>query len=197
MKYKTKIYGLIISILAIFALLVWADTETTTVTFVIPSEIDHSISYGGSCSSANFYFVENDGSLDGTQARINLTSDANPWTSEGASNTCQNSTVAGITITNSGSSVINVSMNTSTSLPSGTGLKAALADAGYEATCSGTATTSTCVDVIYGAAVQVAGDLSAQGGTEDVWVWANMSNFNSGVAGSDTETLQSHGYLSS
>jgi hypothetical protein len=163
-----------------------ADIEQTTVTFVIPSTIDHSLSYGGTCSSANFYFVEEDASIDGTQAKINASSDS------AGSNMCQDAGTAGIVITNDGSTAVDVVMNMSTAYPAGTNLKVAQADAGYQAVCDGTADSDGCADIpALSAGVTVAASVAGQGGTQELWLWANMSNFNSGISGSDTATLNS------
>lgn len=174
--------------LLLLAIFVIADTESTTVTWVIPSQVDHSIAYGEACSSANFYFVENDAVIDGTQAKLNLTSDS------AGVNLCQTNDTAGMVISNVGSVNINITANMSTVLPAGVGLKAANASDGYEVICSGVSNSTACVDIIFGAAVIIANDIPAQIGTKEVYLWGNMTNFNAGIAGSDTETLETHSH---
>ncbi len=180
-------------ILAILAIMLWvglvyADIETTTVTFVIPSSTEHSVAYGGSCSSSNFYFVENDTTKDGSQTMINATADT------GATSSCQDGSTSAITVSNAGSSIINVSANFTVALPSGITVKAANATAGYESSCSGTVTATTCADIPNGASVILAKNMAAQTGTADIWIWVDMSSFNSGVATSGiARTMQTHG----
>ncbi|MBU1020421.1 MAG: hypothetical protein KJ847_04340 [Firmicutes bacterium] len=181
MKWKN------ISIVAMFLLLaamVTADVEQTTVTFVIPTDIDHSVSYGGACSSANFYFVESDGNKDGTQAQINVTSD------DAGTLPCQNETTSGLILSNLGSVNVDIVANVTAAYPAGSNLKAATADAGFEVECTGTVDAATCADIPFGVPVALASALTAQTGTEEIWIWANMTNFNAGVAGQNTATLE-------
>ena len=177
MKRKT-VFTLLGIILMLGTVIVLADTQFTKITFVIPSSVSHSLAYGGACDENKFFFVENDGSYQGTQARINVTSDNVGWTTSGTG--CQDGE-ASIVITNSGTVAVNMSVNTSAAFPAGTGLKVALADAGYEADCTDTVSTTTCADVIYGTAVNVSLAL-APSVTRDLYFFGNMSDFNSGVA---------------
>lgn len=171
-----KKFLFVLGLVAFFGLaFVFADTEQTTVTFVIPASVDHSLSYGGTCSASNFYFVEVDATKDGTEDMVNVTSDTSGVAQ------CQNATIGGITINNVGSVNVNVTANFTASLPSGVTFKIAQANAGYQASCGGTVSTSTCADIST-TAVLVAEDVTAQSGTQELWLWADMSNFNGGVA---------------
>lgn len=175
MKWKN------ISIVAMLAMLICsmmaiADTEQTTVTFVIPSQIDHSVAYGGACSSANFYYVETDATKDGNMEAINVTSD------DAGTLACQTAAIAAITLNNLGSVNVNIVANMTAAYPDGVVLKAASAAAGYETVCSGTVAAGTCAYIINGVGVTLVAGLTAQTGTEEIWIWGNFSNFNAGVA---------------
>lgn len=189
MKTKKGLIGLLgLVVLLIGGIYALADSETTTLTFVIPSEVDHSISYTSPCSTSVFYFIESDSNKNGTQTHINVT--------DASSNPCQNVSTASMTINNIGSVNVNVTTNiTDSALPSGITLKVAQNDTGYESTCSGPPVNETdCASITYGAAVTVITDLTAQTGTDDLWWWVDMSNFNNGVATTGiTRTLSTHG----
>lgn len=156
---------------------VLADTETTTVTFVIPSSVDHSLTYGSSCSSTLFYYVETDTTKDGTLNMINASSDTS-----GAS-PCQTAGQGAFTVNNLGSASINVTMNFSSALPSGISVKSANASGGYEAQCTSTiAGLTACVNITNGAGARLIDNLEGQTGTVEIWTWVDMSNFNGGLA---------------
>jgi hypothetical protein len=171
---------------------VLADTTSTTVTFVIPSYVAHSVSYGSTCDSSNFFFVESDAVKDGTQTKINVT------TSSAGTTYCQNTTMAAMTLTSASSVAINVSGNFTAALPSGITIKAAHNWSGYEAgACTGTAANTTCVSVSNNNAL-LKGNLATPGGTQNIWWWCDMSSFNSGVATTGvTRTLQTIAIASS
>ena len=165
--------GIVLLLMVAFVL---AESDSTTVTFVIPASVSHSLSYGGSCSSSNFYFVEGDATIDGTQAGINATSDS------AGSNLCENATVAGIVISNIGSVNVNMTANFTAALPTGVVMKVSLNASGYQASCTGTVpTTAVCANVST-TAVTIVNSLTAVSGTQNTWWWTDFSNFNSGVA---------------
>lgn len=178
--------GVLVYLIGISAVL--ADTEETTVTFVIPTSIDHSVAYGASCSSSLFYFVETDATKDGTQGGLNVTSDA------AGANKCQNTTLSAMTISNVGSVNANITANFTAALPSGITVKVGQNYTAYESSCTGPPVNeSQCGNVSIGAPIVVIEDLTAQTGTDDLWWWCDMSDFNSGVATSGiARTLQTH-----
>ena len=155
---------------------VLANTVSTTVTFVIPSSVVHSVSYGASCSSSNFYFVENDATINGVQTAINVSSDS------AGTSPCQDGTNPSMILNNIGSVSIDVAANFTTALPTGVTVKTASTAGGY----SGATT------VPHGAAVSIATSIAAQTGTQDKWWWADFDNYNSGAATSQTRTLNTH-----
>jgi len=64
---------------------VYALNTDITVTFKIPSAISHQVAYRGTCDATHFYFVEKDGTYDGTDTHINV--------SDGSGTYCQNESV--------------------------------------------------------------------------------------------------------
>ncbi len=186
----TKIeFGILVSIFfMMFVPIALADTTSTTVSFIIPSSISHVIGYAASCGSSDFAFVENDGTYDGTQTRINVT--------QIDGTVCQTDSVSGLNISNTGNDIINVTFKFTSALPSGIVVKASLAEGGYEASCSlaaaDTPTTGACHNVTDSEEVLVANDLTALTGTEDVWMWADMTDYNSGVSVTMTRGMQSN-----
>lgn len=189
MRIKKKTLLLLTSVIAllIVAGVVLADTESTTVTFVIPTSVDHSISYGtvaATCSSANFFFVESDAIKDGTQTAINVSGNVN-------GDLCQNSSVSATVINNVGSVNVNVSANFTAALPAGVTVKAKQGSS-PSLPCPGSEY-ATATTVPNGAAVLIAQNISAQVGNAKVCWWADFSNFNGGVATTGiTKTLTTH-----
>jgi hypothetical protein len=174
------------------AMTVYADTQDTTVTFVIPSSIVHSLTYSDSCSASNFFFVENDTSKDGYAIGINVSSDATPdsfcFGDEGN---------ATLTINNDGSSMINVSANFTTALPSGVEVFVAQNYSGFwngtgdTPICGGPITNTTACDTLTAGAnkgVLVGHNIAAQTGAATAMFQANFTNFNSGVETGTTIT---------
>ena len=167
-----------------------ADLQTTTVKFIIPSSVSHSIGYAGSCGSSDFAFLESDGTKDGTQTEINVT--------QGDGTECQNGSTSAITITNNGNDYINITLNFTSALPSGVTVKASNSSNGYESTCSLTEAdipvSGQCKIVNNTVDALLSYNLTASS-TEDVWLWADFSSFNSGLAtgaGGITRTLQTN-----
>lgn len=106
-------YGLILLFLfAIFSVMVLAPTTNTTVmTWIVPSNKSHTIEYGGTCTASLFYFPENkgeDSDVDGNSARILPYPD-----SAGTGTACQSaaSNGYGMRITNNGNVAINLDAN--------------------------------------------------------------------------------------
>ncbi len=90
-----------------------ATTNATTMTWIIPANKSHTISYGGACSSSAFYFVETNGEDadgDGNSARIL------PYDASTAGSACQAAGVAGMTVTNNGNTSFNLDANFQTGL---------------------------------------------------------------------------------
>jgi hypothetical protein len=168
-KYNMRIRNSIIGALLIVGLLLVplasASTTTTTFTFVVPSNIAHTLSYGGSCSTSAFYFV-GDASGDGT----NLV----PRDAASGGSACQ-STTPGLTINNGGNVAIDVTGEFA-SLPAGVTVWTADTNGGAEVQSWTSASTS---------AKQIAATIAASG-THETWVYANLTSFNSGVAGQQT-----------
>ncbi len=114
-KINTEYIGDAMRLLIWFALfvvliapLVNADTDTTVMTWVVPSNFSHSIAYGGSCNNTSFYFIESnseDSDIDGNGGRIL------PYNASAGGTACQSATVAGMTITNNGNVAINLDAN--------------------------------------------------------------------------------------
>jgi len=93
-----------------FALMVYAAVENnTTMTWVVPSNVSHTLTYAGACSTSDFYFVEDqctlDSDVDGNGSQCL------PQTTSAGGTTCQDASTAAITITNNGNVPINVDGN--------------------------------------------------------------------------------------
>ncbi|MEM0360734.1 MAG: hypothetical protein QXK06_05355 [Candidatus Diapherotrites archaeon] len=67
-------FWVIVLILINFCIVVFADTQTTTLSWVIPANVVHTLSYGGNCSNSAMYFIETnspeDPDIDGNGAKI-------------------------------------------------------------------------------------------------------------------------------
>ncbi|MDO8427967.1 MAG: hypothetical protein Q7S92_02025 [Candidatus Diapherotrites archaeon] len=80
-------------------------------TWVVPANYSHTVTYGAACSTSAFYFVETDSNMDsdadgnGSQARPNSSSGG------GAATKCQSSTLAPVLITNNGNIAANIDGN--------------------------------------------------------------------------------------
>ena len=101
---------LVYALVFIFAALAFAATENdTTMTWVVPSNVSHTLAYGAACSSSEFYFVEDtctfDSDVDGNGAKCL------PQTTSAGGTACQSVTVAGITVTNNGNVAVNIDGN--------------------------------------------------------------------------------------
>lgn len=159
----------------------FAATADTTVTFKIPADIAFSVAYPASCSSADFAFYESDGTLDGSQTHINVTQ------TDGSA--CQTAAAPAINVTNDGNTAIDITAAFTASLPAGITVKASQAATGYESSCTGTEPpASVCVELSDSS--KLLADGIAAGASQEIWVWADMSSFNSGAAGEDTRTLR-------
>ncbi|MDO8537584.1 MAG: hypothetical protein Q7S21_01745 [archaeon] len=89
-----------------------ANTITSTMSWVVPSNKSHSIAYGGSCSASSFFFVESDANFDGADTDGNGSMVApNSFNQGGVSTQCQTGGIAGMTITNNGNVAINIDAN--------------------------------------------------------------------------------------
>ncbi len=108
-------------ILVCFSAYVLADVDTTTMTWYVATAKSHSISYGGSCSSTAFFFPESSAALDndsdGNASRIL------PQEDRAGTAACQSSSVAGMTIENTGTGNINIDANFASALDTNVWLK--------------------------------------------------------------------------
>ncbi|MEK6941355.1 MAG: hypothetical protein AABW85_00675 [archaeon] len=102
-------------------MLVFADVQTTTMTWFVPSSKSHSIAYGGTCTSTIFFFPEDQAALDndadGNAAQIL------PFNARSGGSACQSSTVAGMTITNTGTVTETIDANFAATLDTNVWLK--------------------------------------------------------------------------
>ena len=84
-------------------------TNTTTMTWVVPSSKSHTLTYGGSCNASLFYFVESnavfDSDVDGNASQVL------PYDAESAGSACQAVGTAPILITNNGNVTIDIDAN--------------------------------------------------------------------------------------
>lgn len=110
---------LLVSVLVLVSLVLFssfslaATTNTTAMTWVIPSNKSHTLTYGGACSASNFYFVESNGEdsdIDGNTSKIL------PYSASSGGTVCQSNAVASITVTNNGNVAINIDANFQTGL---------------------------------------------------------------------------------
>lgn len=109
------IIGLVLVLLAPVAMA--AVTNTTTMSWVVPSNKSHTVAYGGSCSSSAFYFIESnspavggDPDIDGNGSKVL------PYNAASGGTACQSASVAGMTVTNNGNVTINIDANFQTGL---------------------------------------------------------------------------------
>lgn len=158
------------------ALLVHADDQTTTVTFVIPSSISHTVFYGQSCSDSAFYFVDEDGTYDGSMAKINVSSD-----STANANWCQNVTSAGMLLDNTGNDEVNFTAKWDSDL-AGIDLIAGINWSSYGTECDGIPgyAAGNCTNITDSSTL-IANN-SGSGTNTSIWWWVIMDNFNSGAA---------------
>jgi len=194
-------YSLILFFLIALVSFAFADTQTTTLTWVIPSNVSHTLTYGGNCSTTAMYFSEaNAGSgatpIDGTATKIP------PYDAESGGAACQDGTSkAAITVHNAGNVVLDVNAVITTTLETGVTLKAWLGNSGncgtggmggWEGTCSKTGaddstvpTTTACVS-IGDTTKQVLADVAVSG-TAHICLAADFSGM---TFGTRTDTLQ-------
>ena len=194
-------YLIFMAFITAFAACAYADTQTTTLSWVVPSSVSHTLTYGGSCSTSAMYFVESNAAagaspVDGNAIKII------PYDAASAGAACQDgSSKAAIRVTNGGNVYIDVNAQITTTLQAKVVLKDWNGDAsgcgtsglgGWEAACSkigGTdatvPTSSTCVS-IGDTAVQVLADINA--GYYGYMCLA--ADFNGLSAGTTTDTLQ-------
>ncbi|HZX19987.1 MAG TPA: hypothetical protein VFF13_03160 [archaeon] len=108
MKIGLKILVVYLTIFCAF--FVYAATEVnTTMTWVVPSSVSHTLAYGGACSSSNFFFVETncvfDSDIDGNGSKCL------PYDAASAGSACQAAGTAGATVTNNGNVAFNLDGN--------------------------------------------------------------------------------------
>jgi hypothetical protein len=135
-----KKFFAIAALLALFAGFAAAATSANaTVHFVVPSSFDFTIAYDSNCTGGTFYFVESDGTIDGTQTAIYPTDDASH------TNVCQSTLADGnlMTVTVTGTQATDFNGFWTAAVVTGTTTKVWLAKAaggcdtaGCEASCS-------------------------------------------------------------
>lgn len=120
MFVKTIVIAILIFLVSPM-LLVFADQQTTTMTWFIPSSKSHSIAYGGACSSTAFFFPEDeaivDNDVDGNGYQIL------PFDARSSGTACQSDSAAGMTITNTGNVTTNIDANFASALDTNVWLK--------------------------------------------------------------------------
>ena len=148
----------ILAVAVLFALSIGAMAATSTnatVHFVVPSSYDFTIAYDSNVAASTFYFVETDGTIDGSETAIK------PYDDASATNLCQGAGADAnlMTVTITGTNATDINGFFTAAVVAGTTSKVWLAKttggcdpAGCEATCSVTdietgVTTTTCRDV--------------------------------------------------
>jgi len=202
---KTIYILMTLLILASFTL---ADLQETTVSWVVPSAVSHSVGYPGGCDAVNFFFVEHDVTIDGTQTKII------PKTTAAGDVNCQTASASGeaMSITNGGNITLDVNMTITSILFTGVTLKAwhavtaagagagcgTIGLGGWEAGCTATGaddstvpSVSTCLSV-GDTNVQLLADLAVG----DVNYLCFAADFSSVVQGTNSDTLQSNAFQS-
>jgi hypothetical protein len=195
---RALILGLVLLCLSAMVL---ADTDETTLSWVIPANVSHTLSYGGSCSSSAMYFIEDDASPDGSDTQLL------PYDADSAGSPCQSVSVAAITISNNGNVTTDVNASVTSTLETGVTLKLWLGSSGcgasglggYEGSCSKSGaddsnvpTTAACVS-IGDSSKQIVADLAASG-SQQLCLAADFSSLSQGTT---TDTFQTSGYQSS
>ncbi|MFH1239819.1 MAG: hypothetical protein V1672_01255 [Candidatus Diapherotrites archaeon] len=198
----------VLMVLMILGSFVLADLQETTVSWVVPSSVSHSVGYPGGCDTTNFFFVEHDVTIDGTQTKII------PKTTAVGDVNCQTDSAAGeaMSITNAGNVTVDVNMVITSSLFTGVTLKAwhavtaagagagcgTIGLGGWEAGCTATGaddgtvpSVSTCLSV-GDTNAQILADLAV--GDANYLCFA--ADFSSVAQGTNTDTLQSNAFVS-
>ena len=125
MKFTLKTIFILIAVAGFLILpIATANDSDTTLSWVVPANFAHSIAYGGSCNASAMYFIEADGTIDGTD--VNLI----PYSAASAGTVCQSAALTPIKITNSGNVIIDINARTSAALTSGVTLKMWLGNGG-------------------------------------------------------------------
>lgn len=196
-----KITYLAMAFIVVFSL-AFADVDQTTVSWVVPTNIAHTITYANSCSTSAFYFVETDATQDGDMNKIIPANDV------AGDNNCQDgSSLMAMSIKNDGSVTTDVNMSFTSSLQAGVRFIVWLGDGthcgtngrvGWEDVCTKTGisdatvpTTSACTS-IGDANKQIIADLT-QGTTQGLCFAADFENV---AAGTNTDVLESTGWQS-
>lgn len=121
MNSRKKILAISTILIVFLSVCVFADQETTTMTWYVPIAKGHSVSYGATCSTIAFFFPENkaafDSDIDGNASQIL------PYVERAGSTACQAAGTAGMVITNTGTSSTNIDANFAAALDTNTWLK--------------------------------------------------------------------------
>jgi hypothetical protein len=170
-----------------------AQYADTTVTFIIPSSIAISLAYGNynanTCSGADFFFVEDDATIDGSQTDINVSDQA----AGGPSNYCQSASIDAITISNDGNAAINITAVFTTALPTGVVVYVGDTNAATAADCADTELLSnSCINIATTPVILFSNVASA--GSEETWWRAKFTSADlgagAGQAAQTTRTLR-------
>lgn len=101
---------LIYAIVFLFSVGVYAaTTQTTSMTWVVPSAVAHTLSYPGTCAQNNIFFIEDqcnwDADVDGNASQCL------PYDDAIGSNVCQSSSLNALIITNTGNVSVDMDIN--------------------------------------------------------------------------------------
>lgn len=180
-------FGVVALLLLILAIVVGADSVTTTVWFNVPSVISFTVTLPGESPIASGTTM--DILFNSTSTTINK---LNATIAHNYTN--QSATVPIFNYSNTGNGNINITVDFSSALPSGVSVKAGLNDSAWDTKCwatnLATATNNTCAMVNESANATVVGSL-AVGTTKGVWLWADYSSVAYGTYTSRTLTHRS------
>jgi len=170
MKRIALVLAILMAVAPVFA----AQDYTITVTFEVPEYVSISVAFGGSCASDDFYFKTDS---SGNGVGINVTqSDGSP---------CQDEDTPALNVTNNGNVAENFTIYFFSALPTEITVKASNGpfSTGYEATCTGSEPPgeSACINVDTNVK-KIATNVPING-WEEIYLWADASNFNSGEKG--------------
>ncbi len=166
---------------------VFADTITTPVRFLLPTSLAFTLSVPGNNSTSY-----SSGSTT-TTLQFNATvTTGNKINASNLGGDTQTSTSPIFNYTNTGNVYLNMTINFTAALPSGVTVKAGWADGAWETSCTGTANngfnftngTTRCANVTLATNATVANmSVNGVGSYRNVWLWADYSSV---AIGTDT-----------
>lgn len=168
-----------------------ATTQPWTVTFKIPTSVAITNTYNSPCSDSVFFFVENDGTYDGTQTQVNASDAA-------AATFCEIDGSAAFDVANGGNAPTDIFINFTTALPAGVTFKISQVASGFgvAGVCDSAAPPTTgCIAISATnttTAYKIANDVAAAGNMS-FHTWVTMASFNAGAAGEVARTAQTTG----